>query len=86
MREAITPAPALSARFARARTLSRLTAALFALGFLVMMGGVVSGVLFVFFPTTASGVSHGIGFMNDFGVGFGSKRGWVLIALWSQRS
>lgn len=70
----------LSSRFARARLLSRCVAVLFALGFLVMLGGVVSGVLFVFFPTTASGVSHGIGFMNGFGVGFGSKRGWALIA------
>ncbi|HVW74576.1 MAG TPA: hypothetical protein VHC39_13130 [Rhizomicrobium sp.] len=80
MSETITPAPALSARFARARTLSRFVATLFALGCLVMLGGVVSGVLFVFFPTTASGVGHGIGFMNGFGVGFGSKRGWSLIA------
>jgi hypothetical protein len=80
MSETITPAPALSARFARARTLSRFTAALFALGFLVMFLCALSGVVFVFFPNSPSGASHGIGFMNDFGVGFGSKRGWAVIA------
>jgi hypothetical protein len=73
-------APILSPAFERARTLSRIIAVLFGLGFLVMLSCAVSGMVFVFFPNAPSGVSHGIGFMNDFGVGFGSKRGWTIIA------
>jgi len=80
MMSMIVPVSTLSPGFARARILSRFVAVLFALGCLVMLGGVVSGVMFVFFPTTASGAGHGIGFMTGFGVGFGSKRGWSAIA------
>lgn len=72
--------PNLSPSLGRARTLSRIMAVLFGLGFLVMLSCALSGVVFVFLPNSPSGVSHGIGFMNDFGVGFGSKRGWAIIA------
>jgi hypothetical protein len=61
----------LSPRFAIARKLSRFVAVLFALGFLVMLSCALSGVYFVFFPTTPSGVPHAVGFMNGFGVSFG---------------
>lgn len=72
--------PNFSPSLGRARTLSRIMAVLFALGFLVMLSCALSGVVFVFFPNSPSGTGHGIGFMNDFGVGFGSKRGWAIIA------
>ena len=80
MSETIIQAPVLSPGFTRARLLSRFTAALFAFGFLVMLSCALSGVAFVFFPTTASGISHGIGFMNGFGVGFGGLDTWHAIA------
>jgi hypothetical protein len=74
------PFATVSPSFARARRLSRFVAILFALGFLVMLLGDFSGVYFVFFPTAPNGGGHGIGFMNGFGVGFASLRGWSAIA------
>lgn len=79
MNQASTINPTLSPSFARARKLSLFVAVLFALGLLVMLGCVFSGVWFVFYPTTPSGISHGIGFMNGFGVGFGSLTHWEAI-------
>lgn len=79
MNQASTINPALSNDFTRARKLSRLTALLFALGFLVMLSTALSAVAFVFYRTTPSGVSHGIGFMNGFGVGFGGLDTWHAI-------
>jgi hypothetical protein len=74
------PAAALSPGFARARQLSRLVAVLFALAFLMMLSCALSGVYFMFVPTTPAGISHGVGFMNGFDVRFGSLQGWSLAA------
>jgi hypothetical protein len=79
MMRMIVPVATLSPGFARARKLSRFVAVLFALGFLVMLSVALSGVWCVFYPTTPSGVSHGIGFMNGFGVSFGSLTHWQAI-------
>lgn len=70
-----TPSPGLS----RARLLSRFVSVLFALGFLVMLSVAVSGVVFVFYPTTPSGVGHGIGFFNGFSVGFKGLSTWSAV-------
>ena len=76
----LTNNPALSPSFARAKNLSRLTAVLFILGFLVMLSVGMSAIWFVFVPTTPSGVSHGIGLPGGFGVGFGGLDTWHAIA------
>jgi len=68
--------PNLSPSFERARTLCRITAVLFTLGFLVMLSTALSAVVFVFFPQTPSGVPFGIGLPNGFGANFGAVRGW----------
>ena len=77
---ATAPLPALSSSLVRARQLSRFVALLFALGFLVMLSCALSGVYFLFVPTTPAGVGHAVGFMNGFGVGFGDVQGWPRIA------
>src|SRR4051812_13869379 len=71
--------PNLSPSFERARTLSRITAMLFTLGFLVMLSTALSAVVFVFFPQTPSGVPFGIGLLNGFGANFGAVRGWPAV-------
>jgi hypothetical protein len=79
MIETIAAIPSPSLGLSRARLLSRFVAVLFALGFLVMLSVAVSGVVFVFYPTTLSGVGHGVGFTNGFGVGFKGRSGWSAI-------
>jgi hypothetical protein len=79
MSQTLTITPALSLGLSRARRFSHFLAVLFALGFLVMLAVAVSGVVFVFYPSTSSGVGHGIGFMSGFGVGFGGLSGWSAI-------
>ena len=64
----------------RARTLSRIMAVLFVLGFLVMLSVALSAVVFVFFPKNLHGVGFGIGLPpGPIVVGFGDMHGWSAV-------
>jgi hypothetical protein len=79
MSQTAIPSSTLSPGFMRARKLSRFTGILFALAFLVMLSVALSALVFVFLPTTPSGVGHGIGFWQGFGAGFGGLHLWQRI-------
>ena len=72
--------PNFSPSLVRARTLSRIMAVLFALGFLVMLSVALSAVVFVFFPKNSHGVGFGIGLPpGPIVVGFGDMHGWSAV-------
>lgn len=79
MSQTLTFSPALSSSFSLARKLSRFVGVLFALGFLVMLSVAVSAIVFVFVPTTPSGVGFGIGFSQGFTAGFKGLDVWQRV-------